>query len=372
MNPLLKLKNFDQSIWLDFLSRDMLLSDKLQALIDEDGLTGVTSNPAIFRKAMAESEAYDEAIRVSVQKGKDVKGIYETLAIEDVQRAADLFRPIYETSEKRDGLVSLEVSPHLAYDTEATIKEAHRLWNAVDRPNLMIKVPATKEGLPAIHQLIREGINVNVTLLFNLARYREVIEAYLTGLEARAKANEPLNHITSVASFFLSRIDVLVDPILEELRDKGGPQATYAKMLRGHVAIANAKVAYQIYRKVFGSDRFQSLAIKGARSQRLLWGSTSTKNPDYSDVMYVEALIGPATINTMPLKTLEAYRDHGNPQTRLVKGVESAEQMLTNLSRLDIDMKEVGQQLEEEGVQKFIDPYDELMTALEERSKEFK
>ncbi|MGD8791101.1 MAG: bifunctional transaldolase/phosoglucose isomerase, partial [Anaerolineae bacterium] len=363
-NPLVKLHSFGQSIWLDYLRRGLLTSGELQQLIGEDGLRGMTSNPSIFEKAIAGSHDYDEAIAVLALEDKGVDEIYQALTVEDVQRAADTFRPVYDRGEGRDGFVSLEVSPHLAHDTEGTIAEARRLWQALNRPNVMIKVPATLEGLPAIEQLISEGINVNVTLLFGLPRYRKVAEAYIAGLEKRLDRGEPLEGIASVASFFLSRIDVLVDPMLEKQMQGDGPQAELAARLHGQVAIASAKVAYQIYNDIFGSERFRKLAGQGARTQRLLWASTSTKNPNYSDVKYVEALIGPQTVNTVPQETLNAYRDHGNPARRLEEGLDLAREVLDRLSDLDINIDQVTQQLEDEGVEKFIKPFDRLMDTL--------
>lgn len=364
-NPLLRLATFGQSIWLDFLRRGLYTSGQLQQMIQEDGLRGMTSNPAIFDKAIAGSHDYDDAIRALALKGKSVREIYETLTVEDVQHAADIFRPIYDESNGQDGFVSLEVSPHLAHDTASTIGQACHLWAVLDRPNVMIKVPATIQGLPAIQQLIGDGINVNVTLLFGLPRYREVANAYIAGLEARAKQGKPLNHVASVASFFLSRIDVLIDPMLEDLIKRDGPRAKVAKGLHGQIAIDSARVAYQIFDEIFGSERFQALAAQGARPQRLLWASTSTKNPTYSDVKYVEALIGPQTVNTLPLETLNAYRDHGNPAPRLEEDGEHALRELQKLVDVDIDLGQVTQQLENEGVQKFIKPFDDLMETLE-------
>ena len=290
--------------------------------------------------------------------------------MEDVQRAADLFRPLYDRVEGEDGFVSLEVNPHLAHDTQGTEAEARRLWQALARPNVFIKVPATKEGLPAIRQLISEGINVNVTLLFGLPRYREVAEAYIAGLEDRAAQGQPLGRVASVASFFLSRIDVLLDPRLEKLAAAGGPQAQTAKDLIGQVAIASAKVAYTIYQEVFGSERFQKLAAQGARPQRLLWASTSTKNPAYPDVKYVEPLIGADTVNTLPPETLAAYRDHGDPAPRLTEGVDRAAGILTRLPELGLDLDQATQQLEDEGVEKFNQPFDSLMATLEGKRRE--
>jgi transaldolase/glucose-6-phosphate isomerase len=364
-NPLLKLGTFGQSIWLDFLRRGMLVSGELQQLIAEDGLRGMTSNPAIFEKAIDGSHDYDGAIRTLALEGKSAKEIYQILTVEDVQQAADVFRPVYDRTGGQDGFVSLEVSPHLAHDTAGTIAEARRLWAALARSNVMIKVPATVQGLPAIQQLIAEGINVNVTLLFGLPRYREVVDAYIAGLEALAAQGKPLEHVASVASFFISRIDVLVDSMLDKLMQTGGPKARIAENLHGQIAIASARVAYQIFGEIFANERFRALAAKNARPQRLLWASTSTKNPAYSDVKYVAALIGPQTVNTVPIETLNAYRDHGNPAPRLEEGVERARETLQRLSEIGIDLEKVTQQLEDEGVQKFIKPFDKLMETLE-------
>ncbi len=319
-NPLRRLEQFGQSIWLDYIRRRMITSGELQRLIDEDGLKGITSNPAIFEKAIAGSKDYDDDIRAMAGENKSVVQIYERITVSDVQMAADAFLPLYKRVDGRDGFVSLEVNPHLARDTEGTIAEGRQLWQEVNRPNVFIKVPATAEGLPAITRLISEGINVNVTLLFGLPRYEQVAEAYLAGLEQRLAKGAPVQGVASVASFFLSRIDVLLDPELDRLAKAGGPLAATAKQLKGQAAIASAKIAYTMYKRIYGTDRFKNLAARGARTQRLLWASTSTKNPDYPDVKYVEPLIGPDTVNTLPPETLEAYRDHGNPASRLERG----------------------------------------------------
>ncbi len=368
-NPLIKLTSFGQSIWLDYLRRGLLTSGELQRLIDEDGVRGMTSNPSIIEQAIHGSHDYDEVIDALILRGKSAHEIYEAVAIEDVQWAADIFRPVYDQMDGRDGFVSLEVSPHLAHDTQGTIQEARRLWQALDRPNVMIKVPATLEGLPAITRLTSEGINVNVTLLFGLPRYRQVAEAYIAGLEDRAARNESIERIASVASFFLSRIDVLVDPMLEALIKAGGSRAALAARLQGQVAEASAKVAYQIYKEIFQSERFQKLAGRGGRVQRLLWASTGTKNPAYSDVKYVEPLIGPQTISTMPEDTLNAYRDHGQPAARLETGLEQAYDVLDRLPELGIDIDQVTQQLEDEGIEKFNKPFDKLMRTLKARQE---
>jgi transaldolase len=369
-NPLLKLSTFGQSIWLDYIRRQMIDSGELKKLIDDDGLKGVTSNPAIFQKAIAGSRDYDEAIRTLAQAGKSIEAIYQVLTVEDVQRAADLFRPLHDRLDGRDGFISLEVNPHLAHDTQGTVAEARHLWQVLARPNVLIKVPATKEGLPAIRELIGAGINVNVTLLFGLPRYREVAAAYIAGLEARAAQGRPLSRVASVASFFLSRIDVLLDPRLEKLAAAGGPDARAARDLIGRVAIASAKTAYTIYQEIFGSQRFQKLAAQGARPQRLLWASTSTKNPGYPDVKYVEPLIGPNTVNTLPPETLEAYRDHGDPAATLTEGLDRAAGVLRRLPELGLDLDQATQQLEDEGVEKFNQPFDSLMATLEGKRRE--
>lgn len=366
-NPLLEIQEFGQSIWLDYIRRSMITSGELKRLIEKDGLRGVTSNPSIFDKVISGSDDYDSAIHVLAMEDKGIEDIYHALTVEDIRMTADVFRDLFDRSGGENGFVSLEVNPHLAYDTQRTVKEARELWKALDRPNAFIKVPGTKEGLSAIRQLIGDGINVNVTLLFGLPRYKEVAEAYIAGLEDRSKNDLPLDGIRSVASFFLSRIDVLVDPKLEEIIDNGGTKGKIAKQLHGQTAIASAKQAYQIYKEIFQQGRFKTLEDKGARPQRVLWASTSTKNPDYSDVKYVEALIGPETINTLPRETLNAYRDHGDPGERLEEGSDETRQILSLLSEVGIDIDQVTQQLEEEGVEKFNEPYDSLMETLEEK-----
>jgi transaldolase len=367
-NPLKQLGTLGQSIWLDYIRRDLMASGRLQRLIEDDGLRGMTSNPSIFEKAIAESHDYDDDIKGLAVKGDGVKAIYENLSQQDVQSAADEFRSLYDSADGADGYVSLEVNPHLAHDTKGTIEEARRLWAALSRPNVLIKVPATGEGLPAIQQLISEGISVNVTLLFGLPRYRQVAEAYIAGIQSRVAQGKPAKHIASVASFFVSRIDALVDPILEKTIAKGGKEVDLAKKARGQVAIASAKMAYQIYKEIFGSDRFMELAAQGARVQRLLWASTSTKNPAYSDVKYVEALIGPHTVNTAPMETLDAYRDHGDPKARLEQEIDESHSVLERLPELGINIDDVTRQLEEEGVKKFNEPFDKLMETLAQRS----
>ncbi len=364
MNPLLKIQEFGQSIWLDYLRRNIIVSGGLERLIEEDGLRGVTSNPSIFEKAIAGSHDYDDDIRTLSLEGKDPFQIYEDLTVEDIRNAADIFRPVFDKTKGADGFVSLEVSPFLANDTEGSIKQARHLWSVVGRPNLMIKIPATKEGVPAIQRCLEEGININITLLFGIPRYREVAEAYLAALENRSSAGKPLQDISSVASFFLSRIDTLVDPQLEKIKASGSADAGTAASLIGETAIAGARAAYRIYKELFGSERFRELAGKGARTQRLLWASTSTKNPAYSDVKYVEALIGPETINTLPLETINAYREHGRPESRLETGMEQADQKLAALGKLKINIDQVTRKLEEDGIKKFKEPFEKLIDSI--------
>lgn len=363
-NPLLRVSELGQSLWLDFLSRAMLVSGELVSLI-QDGVSGVTSNPAIFEKAIAGSSDYDQDITGLARQGLSAGEIYETLVVDDIRMTADLLRPLYDRLDGGDGYVSLEVSPHLAHDSAGTLMEARRLWERVDRPNLFVKVPGTWEGLAAIRQLIREGINVNVTLLFGIPRYRAVAEAYLDGLSERAAHGLPMERVACVASFFLSRIDVLVDPLLAKLSQSGGELAQVAVSLRGETAIACAKMARKVSREILSGDRFQILAARGARPQRLLWASTGTKDPAYSDIKYMEALIGAETIDTAPLETLLAYRDHGKPELRLDHGLQQALRVLDRLAELGIDLNAVTQQLEDEGVEKFARPFDSLMRSIE-------
>jgi len=360
-NPLLQLKALGQSVWLDDIRRGWLEDGTLARMIEQDGLCGVTSNPAIFKKSIGETHDYDGEIADTADADPDIDAstVYEDLVIEDVQQAAEQLHRVYKESHHRDGFVSLEVSPHLAYNTEETFIEAVRLWTEVDRPNLMIKVPATHAGLPAIRRLIAAGINVNVTLLFSVERYREVADAYMTGLEVYAAGDKPLGGTASVASFFVSRIDTLVDKQLDNL---GTPMA---QQLRGKTAIACARLAYQAYKEIIASPRWQALAARGAAPQRLLWGSTGAKDAHYSDVKYVEALIGPDTVDTMPLATLNAFRDHGVAALHLEDDLDAAQALPAQLAALGIDLAGVSEQLEEEGVRKFIQPYDQLLATLD-------
>jgi transaldolase len=353
---------------MDFISRGTINSGQLQKWIEEDGISGVTSNPSIFQKAITESDDYDESIRDLILQGMTSEEIFRSLTVEDIQNVADLLLPTYHRTDGQDGFVSLEVSPTLAHDTIGTIEEARELWVLVNRPNAMIKVPATSEGIPAIRELTGEEINVNITLLFGLPRYREVADAYLSGLEILAAKGRPLKETASVASFFLSRIDTLIDPALEEKMKSDNPRAGTAARLQGQIAIASAKVAYEIYKELFSRERFIRLADKGARTQKLLWASTSTKNPAYKDTKYVEALIGPDTINTVPVETLNAYRDHGHSEQSLDQEVHRAYHLLNKLSIVGIDLNAITQQLEDEGVEKFVTAYDQLMALLKAKT----
>ena len=363
-NPLLEIGSFRQSIWLDFLHREMLRSGELQKLIEKDGISGVTSNPAIFKEAIAGSKTYDSAIADLVNSGATVAETYQDLVVADVREAADQFRKLYDATRGANGFVSLEVSPHLARDVDGTIEEGRLLWRELDRPNVMIKVPATKEGCIAIRQLTSEGININATLLFSVSRYREVAEAFIEGLEIRAAAGQEIASIASVASFFLSRIDTLLDPDLERIAADGGDKGKIAAGLMGKIAVASAKIAYQVYKELFKCERFNQLEEIGANPQRLLWASTGTKNPAYSDVKYVDELIGPNTVNTIPVKTMDAFRDHGRPSATLENGLADAEQALSDLAEIGIDLDAATEKLEEDGIDKFIQPFDSLFAKL--------
>ncbi|MDI3340136.1 MAG: bifunctional transaldolase/phosoglucose isomerase [Sphaerobacter sp.] len=369
-NPLQRLAEVGQSFWLDNLSRALITSGELARLIQEDGLRGITSNPTIFEKALASTHEYDQDIERLAGEGKSDEEIFEALAIEDIRMAADLLRPVYDATDGADGFVSLELPPRLAFDTEGSIAEAKRLFHAVDRPNVMIKVPGTPQGIPAIERLITEGVNVNITLLFSLDNYRQVIEAYLRGLERRAAAGLPLRDVNSVASFFVSRVDTEVDRRIDELLETTTDPARreLLESLRGQVAIANAKLAYQEFRRVFlDGERFRRLQEKGARVQRPLWASTSTKNPAYSDVKYVEALIGPDTVETMAPVTVEAFRDHGVVAETVEQGVEEARQILARLAEAGIDYHEVTALLQEQGVAVFAKSYENLIKGIAEK-----
>jgi transaldolase len=361
MNPLVAVAELGQSVWIDHLDRGRIASGQLRRLIAEDGLRGVTSNPTIFDKAISSDPIYDAPIRA--RKGRTPAEIYEAITIEDIQLAADEFRPVFDKLAGRDGFVSLEVSPRLAYDTAGTIDEARRLWNAVDRPNLMIKVPATRPGLAAIEALIAEGIHVNITLLFALDRYERVASAYLAGLESRSRQRRSVL-VPSVASFFLSRIDTAVDAELDRRVHDGKIAPEVAKRLRGRTAIASARLAYQRYKRIIAEPTFRALEAHGARPQRLLWASTSTKDPAYNDVYYVDALIGADTIDTVPVETFEAYREHGDPAPRLEQHLDEAHEVIATLPTAGIDLAAVTDQLEREGVQKFTDSYERLLSTI--------
>ena len=352
-NPLRALGQYGQSVWLDYIRRSLITSGELQRLILEDGLRGVTSNPAIFEKAIAGSSDYKDVLEDPASRSLDAKALYEQIAIRDIQAAADALAPVYETSLAHDGYVSLEVSPSLARDTEGTLEEARRLWKAVARKNLMVKVPGTAEGIPAFQQLIAEGINVNVTLLFAQSVYEQVAEAYIAGLEARAAQGKDLSHVASVASFFVSRIDTAIDSM----------PAAKASGVAGKVAIANAKLTYARSNEILSSSRWLALAHQGAQKQRLLWASTSSKNPAYRDVIYVEELIGADTVNTIPPATFNAFRDHGQLRASLIEDVPAAQAVMDSLAKAGISMKAVTDKLLEEGLQQFQTAFDALLQA---------
>jgi transaldolase / glucose-6-phosphate isomerase len=369
MNPVKALQQYGQSVWLDYIQRHLITSGELQRLIEEDGLRGMTSNPAIFEKAITGSADYAAALRALSGQKLDAIGFYEQLAIRDIQDAADILRSVYEQTQRGDGYVSLEVSPHLAHDTQGSVREARRLWQTVGRPNVMIKVPGTPAGLPAIEQLISEGINVNVTLLFSQEVYERVAQAYIAGLERLAAQGGDVSRAASVASFFISRIDTAIDA-QATARLKAATSAQGRTLLRsvlGKVAIANGKLTYQRYKAIFQGTRWEALAAKGARKQRVLWASTSTKNPNYRDVMYVEELIGPDTVNTMPPATLEAFRDHGRLRASLEEDLEGARDTMEILEQVGISMKEVTDKLLDEGVRLFAEPFDKLLDTLAQR-----
>ncbi len=370
-NPLKALADYGQSPWLDYIRRDLFTTGELKRLIDEDGLKGMTSNPAIFEKAIG-SEFYKDSIaNLALEKGLSAVSLYEKLAIEDIQTAAAALRVTYDETNKRDGYVSLEVSPALADDSAGTLEEARRLWKAVDRPNLMVKVPATAVGFDTIKQLISEGININVTLLFSQGSYRKVAEAFVAGLEKRAAENKELSHVASVASFFVSRIDSLVDAQIEEkLKTASSEEKTLLESLRGKIAIANAKMAYQIYEEIFSGTRWERLSSKGAQTQRVLWASTGTKNPEYSDVLYIEELVGKDTVNTIPPATWDAFRDHGRLRNSLTEDVEEAKKTLEDLEKAGISLDAATDKLLIDAVRLFIEPFDKMIAAVETAIKE--
>ena len=365
-SPLHRLHEAGQSIWLDYIDRDMLGNGDLQRRIAEDALTGMTSNPTIFEKALAEGTAYDEQLG-SIGGDCSALEAFEAVATDDVRRACDIFRPVYDRAEGRDGFVSLEVSPGVAHDADGTVAEAHRLWATVDRPNVMIKVPGTVEGATAVRRLIADGVNVNVTLLFAVEAHRRVIDAFLDGLEARAAAGHDIARVASVASFFVSRVDSAVDKRLAAIVAEGGDRAAEAQALMGRAAIANAKLAYRLFQSCFSGARWEKLRAKGAQPQRPLWASTSTKNPAYRDVLYVEELIGPQTVNTMPPATLEAFRDHGVVARTVDRNVDDATRTLAQLESLGISLGQVTDQLLVEGLASFQKSFDSLIAGLERK-----
>lgn len=373
-NPLKELLAYGQSVWLDYIRRDLLVSGELLRLVKEDGLRGMTSNPTIFEKAIAGSKDYAQQLQeLAKRKDLDAKAVFENIAIKDIQDATDVLRPIYDESKKHDGYVSLEVSPTLAHKTKETMDEARRLWKAVNKPNTMIKVPGTEEGIPAFRQLISEGININVTLLFAQDVYERVAWAYIEALEARAKSGADISSIASVASFFVSRIDTLVDGMIADLLKDTKLAADRQNLLRGlqgKVAIANAKLAYQSYKKIFSGPRWEVLAARGAQTQRVLWASTSTKNPAYRDVLYAEELIGQDTVDTMPPATIDAFRDHGNVRASLGENVDDARRVMKDLERAGISMKMVTDQLTDEGVKLFDEAFGKLLAAVEKSVKQ--
>jgi transaldolase/transaldolase/glucose-6-phosphate isomerase len=360
-NPLLELHPLGQSVWLDYIRREILENGELEAMIAKYDLRGVTSNPTIFEEAIGKSDDYDDAMQELAAEGADAGRVYEALAVQDIRGACDLFRPIYDAAGGHDGFVSLEVSPELAHSAEATLEEARRLWKAVDRPNLMVKVPGTEGSVPAFEQLIADGINVNVTLLFSISGYERVMEAYLRGLEKRAEQGGDLGRVASVASFFISRVDSAIDAQLEKL---GGDKA---KGMMGKAAVANAKLAYQRFTEVFAGERWERLRGRGARVQRPLWASTSTKNPSYRDVIYVEELIGEHTVNTMPLATVKAFADHGVARRTVDQDLPAAHQVLADLRELGIDLDAVTEQLQTEGVDKFSKSFRGMMQVVGEK-----
>jgi transaldolase len=365
-----KVYHLGQSVWYDNIQRQLLKNGELARMIERGEVYGVTSNPSIFNNAIAKSTDYDPDLIPLAKVGKGAESIYESLAVDDIQAAAELFRDLYNSTDGGDGYVSLEVNPDLARDTEATCSEAKRLWKLVDRPNLMIKIPATKEGLPAIKRTLAEGINVNVTLIFSVERYLEVMDAYLSGLEERSAAGKRVEGVTSVASFFVSRIDSKIDKWLDAVIENGNADAELASALKGKIAIANAKIAYQRFKEVFGSARFGALKKKGAKLQRPLWASTSTKNPEYSDVLYVDELIGPETVNTLPPNTLIAFNDHGKVDLTLEKDLESAENAISSLEQVGLSLDQATQELEDEGVAAFSNAFASLLESVDARSKE--
>jgi transaldolase len=373
-NPLLELKTLGQSVWYDNIDRAQLVSGQFKHLIDDDGVVGVTANPTIFEKSISSGHAYDEQISQLIKEGKNTGDIYEAIVIQDIRTVADLLRPIYDSTEGQDGYVSLEVSPDLAYNTQGTIAEARRFWQLVDRPNLMIKIPATPEGIPAVYETLRSGINVNITLIFSIEVYRQVADAYLRALEDRTAQGKNIRTLASVASFFVSRVDTLVDKVLDaRIKASSDPaQQQELKALQGKAAIANARLVYQDFKRIFGMPRFEALRKAGAHVQRPLWASTSTKNPAYRDILYAEELIGPSTVDTMPLETINNFRDHGQVRCSIDDDLASAKQTLDELEKIGIHYNQVTQQLLDEGVQKFANSFHQLFAGIESKKNAIK
>jgi len=370
-NHLLEISAYGQSIWMDNLSRDIIKSGELKQMTETGGIKGITSNPAIFEKAIKGNKIYDEEIEAGIRKDKSVLEIYESLVFDDIRDACDVFLPVYEDTKGLDGYVSIEVPPTIAKNTETTIAEARRYNQAIGRPNVMIKIPGTAEGLPAVEAAIADGINVNITLLFSVESYVQTAWAYIRGLEKRAAAGQDISKIASVASFFLSRIDSNIDGKIDKMLAAATDAESKEKLLsiKGKVAIANAKIAYQEYKKIIQSDRWKALSAKGAQVQRLLWASTSTKNPEYSDVMYVDELVGPDTVNTLPPTTIVACTDHCDVDNRVENDIDGAYKLMETLKEVNINLDEVMAQLLEEGIDKFVKPFDTLMKSLEDKVK---
>jgi transaldolase len=363
-NPLFKLKELGQSVWYDDITRSLVRDGGLQKLHDERAIVGVTTNPSIFEKAIGESEEYDQDLRRLSEAGASPTEIFMDLALDDVRRALDVLAEEYEASGHLDGRVSMEVLASLAYDTEGTQKMVREIWQRVNKPNLMVKIPATSEGIPAIEQMLYEGHSINITLIFGLDYYRKVAEAYVSAVERRIAEGKPVEDVSSVASFFVSRVDTKVDRMLDGLVEQERLPAEDAARLKGRAAVANAKLAYEVYREIFHSDRFRALQEQGARVQRPLWASTGTKNPAYSDIIYVEELVGPETVNTVPAKTLEAYADHGQPLARIEDGVEQARALMSQLDEVGVDMQKVTDELIVEGVKTFEEAFDKLLNTI--------
>jgi transaldolase len=368
-NALKKLAELGQSVWYDYIRRDLYEGGELRRLIEEDGLSGMTSNPTIFQKAIAETDLYDASIRRLSGRGVSGPALFEALEVEDVRAAADVFRPVFDRTGGDDGFVSIEVNPALSHDTGGTVAEARRLWRACDRPNVMVKIPGTTEGVPAIRAALAEGININITLLFSVARHREVMEAYLSGLESRAAAGQPLDRIRSVASFFVSRVDTLVDKKLDALASGADDRAKRARALRGKMAIANARLAYEAFEQTFAGERYRALAAKGAKRQRPLWASTSTKDPAYPPLYYVEALVAPDSVDTMPPETYARYAKEGEPKVRIHDDLAGARETFRALAELGIDAAAVAADLEADGEKKFVVSFEQVVKAVEEKTK---